>query len=103
MSAQITTGASSQMQLVCCVTLELGHYLSRVLWISGCGLDREASGGVANDPTLGGVLQNIMMNGVVGTVFPALQDDLVQMFEVVDAPNHRVKIHVVTFGAQISY
>ncbi len=36
MSSQ-TIGSSSQLQLVCCVTLDLGHYLSRLLQLSGRG------------------------------------------------------------------
>ena len=60
MSSQ-TLGSSPQMQLVCCVTLNLAHYLSRLLQLSGRGWREPDSEEVSV-----GVALNVSRNSIVG-------------------------------------
>ena len=51
------------------------------------------------------VLNGLMMNGVLGQVYPQLQDQLLLLFETVDAPNCRVTatVHVQYMHVQYMY
>ena len=41
-------------------------------------------------PSLGGVVQELMMSGVIGVTLPHLQDNLLPLFQLMDSTNARV-------------
>ena len=49
-------------------------------------------------PSLGGVVQELMMSGVLAVTLPHLQDSLLPLFQLMDSPNARVSesMHVGT-------